>query len=386
MIRVALKGLAARPLRTALTALAIVLGVAMVSARVHAHRHDARRGRLAVARRLRRHGRRRHRAAPRSTVDAERLDAPGARRSTPRCSTRVRAVPQVARRRRRHHRRGQDHRPRRQAGRRRPVLRRRASTPARRAPSALTPFRLDAGRWADRRRARSSSTPATADEAALRGRLDTVRIATRGAARDVHGRRHRALRHRQVARHRDVRRVRPAHRAGAVRQGRPLRLDPRRRPRRRRPRADVRAAVAAGARPQRAGRRPPRRRTASRSTGLKQFIAIIRIVAARVRRRGGPRRRVHDLQHALDHRRPAHARARAAADGRRGAPPGARLGAARGAGDRRARLASSGLAAGFGLAEGPGRVFASIGLDAAGGGHGVRARGRSSSRCSSARS
>ena len=43
MIKVALKGLAARPLRTALTALAIVLGVAMVSGALHADRHDARR-------------------------------------------------------------------------------------------------------------------------------------------------------------------------------------------------------------------------------------------------------------------------------------------------------------------------------------------------------
>ena len=61
-------------------------------------------------------------------------------------------------------------------------------------------------------------------------------------------------------------------------------------------------------------------------------------VPARVRRHRALRRRVRDLQHALDHGRPAHARARDPADARRLAPPGARLGGARGARDRRARL------------------------------------------------
>ena len=41
--------------------------------------------------------------------------------------------------------------------------------------------------------------------------------------------------------------------------------------------------------------------------GLEQFISIIRIALLVVRRRGDPRRRVHHLQHALDHRRAAHA-------------------------------------------------------------------------------
>ena len=61
--------------------------------------------------------------------------------------------------------------------------------------------------------------------------------------------------------------------------------------------------------------------------------------ADRVRLRRDPRRGVHDLQHALDHGRPALARVRAAADGRRRPPPGARLGDARGAEHRRAGLA-----------------------------------------------
>ena len=52
MTRVALKGLASRPIRTLLTALAIVLGVGMVSAAFTLTDTHARRGRLAVVRRL----------------------------------------------------------------------------------------------------------------------------------------------------------------------------------------------------------------------------------------------------------------------------------------------------------------------------------------------
>ena len=208
MIRVALKGLAARPLRTALTALAIVLGVAMVSARVHAHRHDARRGRLAVL------------APPttaptpsspprprsRSTRPTGRVQRPDGRRAS--CSTRVRAVPQSAaavgditdeakii---------GRDGKP---VGdgpyfgvgfdRRTP------------APRALTPFRLEDGRWATGAGRGRASTPATAEQAALRGRRPRPHHHAR-RGRTFTRRRHRALRQRQVARHRDRRGVRPA--------------------------------------------------------------------------------------------------------------------------------------------------------------------------------
>ena len=73
--------------------------------------------------------------------------------------------------------------------------------------------------------------------------------------------------------------------------------------------------------------------------GLKTFIGIIKIVLLVFGARGRLRRRVHDLQHALDHRRPALARVRAAADGRRRAPAGPRLRDARGAGARRPRVA-----------------------------------------------
>ena len=53
--------------------------------------------------------------------------------------------------------------------------------------------------------------------------------------------------------------------------------------------------------------------------------------AADLRRRRAVRRRLPDLQHLLDHRRPAHARVRDAAHARRQPPPDHRLGGARGA-------------------------------------------------------
>ena len=59
---------------------------------------------------------------------------------------------------------------------------------------------------------------------------------------------------------------------------------------------------------------------------------------ARLRRHRAARRRVRDLQHAVDHGRPAHARVRDAADARRLAQAGHALGRARGPRDRPRRL------------------------------------------------
>ena len=64
--------------------------------------------------------------------------------------------------------------------------------------------------------------------------------------------------------------------------------------------------------------------------------------AARLRRRLAVRRRVPDLQHLLDHRRPAHPRVRAAAHARRQPPPDRQLGRARGVRDRACSPRSSG--------------------------------------------
>ena len=132
MTRVALKGMASRPLRTFLTTLAIVLGVAMVSAAFTLT--DTMRG---AANSL-------------SSAAYDGTDAVVSARTAfkvdtasdytvqkptiaARCSTEVRARAAGRHRGRRHLRPGPDHRPRRQARRRRPVLRhrlRRARAPA----------------------------------------------------------------------------------------------------------------------------------------------------------------------------------------------------------------------------------------------------------------
>ena len=94
---------------------------------------------------------------------------------------------------------------------------------------------------------------------------DRVKISTRGAASSFRGGGRRALRHGQVARHRDRRGVRPRDRAGAVQEAGPLRLDPGRGPlrHRRRPTSAARSRPRSGTTP-RSRRR--RRTTASRST------------------------------------------------------------------------------------------------------------------------
>ena len=212
MIRVALKGLAARRLRTALTALAIVVGRRHGERGVHAVRHDAQ-------------GRRPLSAAAYDGTDAvvtrqDRLRAAPstatrrARRSPPRRSTQVRALPEVGRRRRRHHR----HRdPRSSAPTASPSATARtsasASTPrtqgveqAQPVPPRRRALGHRPGPGRHRRRHRRQAAPA---RSATRSR-----IAAR-ARRALPRRRHRALRRRQVDRHGDGRGVRPAARRSA---------------------------------------------------------------------------------------------------------------------------------------------------------------------------
>ena len=74
----------------------------------------------------------------------------------------------------------------------------------------------------------------------------------------------------------------------------------------------------------------------ARSTTSSSFISTALLIFAVDR---AVRRRLHDLQHVLDHGRPAHPRARAAARRRREPPAGVPLGARRGRADRARRLA-----------------------------------------------
>ena len=141
----------------------------------------------------------------------------------------------------------------------------------------------------------------------------------------------------ELDRRRDARRLRPCRRRSgcSTRQGK---LD------------QIRVAAKPGVTPQSSSRRsatilPPDTQVRTGDAQAREdaqdtdeFISFLRILPARVRRDRALRRRVRDRQLALDHDCAAHARARDAADARRVAPPGAALGHARGARDRRPRV------------------------------------------------
>ena len=105
---------------------------------------------------------------------------------------------------------------------------------------------------------------------------------------------------------------------------------------------------------------------------------------ARLRVHRGAGGRVPDLQHVLDHRRPARPRAGAAAHARRDPPPGAQLGAARGARHRHRRPVV-GIVAGLGFANAINELFKALGIDLPTTSLVLESR-RSSSACWSARS
>ena len=105
--------------------------------------------------------------------------------------------------------------------------------------------------------------------------------------------------------------------------------------------------------------------------------------AARVRRHRGARRRVPDLQHVRGHGRAALAGVRAAAHARRLAPPGARLGRRRDARDRLRRLGARASSAGLVLAPGLRALLASVGIELPSTGTVIAPR-TSSSACRSA--
>ena len=265
MIAVALKGLAGRKVRALLTALAVVIGVAMVSGTfvltdtiqkafdgIFTASYDADR------RRDRRQGDRQglhERRRDGARVAAR--EGPGAARG---------------RGRRRHDRadrvqRGRDLRPRRQGAR----LRRRAPVRARqrRVPAAVQPAEAQDRRSGRRARSRSSLDAGTAaDENFKVG--DTSPVSTLGSQAPLRGDRHRHLRRRRLARRRHDGDLGPADRADAAAQARPLRrhLDRRQgghlagRAGPRRPAAGPRQPGGQGLRSSRR-RRTPRRPTSS---------------------------------------------------------------------------------------------------------------------------
>ena len=228
--------------------------------------------------------------------------------------------------------RGQDLRPRRQGAR----LRRRAPVRARqrRVPAAVQPAASSRpascpGTEAGRHRRRHGG------RRELQGRRLGPGVHARSQA-PLRGHRHRHLRRRRLARRRHDGDLGPADRADAAAQAGPLRrhLDRRQgghvalRARPRRPAARSRqpggqGLRAAGGRGRQGDQRHPQLRPLL-PAGLRLHRAV--------------RRRVRHLQHAVDHRRPAHAGVRDAADPRRLAQAGDALGRAGGPGDRAARL------------------------------------------------
>ena len=323
--------------------------------RLHAGRHDRKARRLAVHRRLRRHRRRRHRPAPRSSVGRDVAGTgPTLPASTLAASGRcpASASPPATSPTR------PDRRHAAASRRRRPVLRRRLrrrDAGRERSPrSASTTGRwaTGAGRGRDRRRHRASSTsrsatrprsPPDGPRAAFNvvgiarfGDVESLGTATRGGLRPA--RRAGRCSASAAATTTCSSAGRARHHAGALRAALASALPALAGPHRARPTGPLHAR-----RPQ-ALRRRSSRSSCSPSASSRCC------------------RRVHDLQHAVDHRRPAHARAGAAAHDRRLAPPGPALVAARGAGPRRAGLGGRHRRR-LGLASGLSACSRSFGLD-----------------------
>ena len=166
----------------------------------------------------------------------------------------------------------------------------------------LSPFRLVAGR-APGDAARRGDRQGHGDQVPLRaGRCDSRLAARRGA--HVHAHRDRHVRRRQDARGRHARGLPAVDRTSAVRLPRPLRRDQRAG----RPGGGQRRA-AAGDRPAAAGRgrgreRAGRGQPAEQCRGRRALVPVDR--AADLRADLAVRGRLHDLQHVHDHGRAAH--------------------------------------------------------------------------------
>ena len=317
MIAVALKGLAGRKIRALLTALAVVIGVSMVSGtfiltdtmqksfnglftETSAKTDAVIRGKEIVKNSTSGSG---------ITIPAATLD-------------KVRALPEVeaaARRRqprrgqrRRHHRQGRQGR--RQGERRRQLRRRQRPLQPVQVQDRQAAARARRGR--DRRRHRQ--------EAALQGRRHGRRLHPRQAAH-VPGQRHDLVRQHRLARLREHRRLGRQDRADAAQPRGPLRRDLGRREGRHVARAARAGDQAAPAR--RPAGQGQRQAGQGRREGPQRRDGDDPQRAARLRRHRAARRRVRDLQHPVDHGRPAHARVRDAADARRLAQAGHALGA-----------------------------------------------------------
>ena len=327
VIRVRAEGLLGRKLRTALTAIAIVLGVAMVSGTYvltdsidqafDSIFTDVREGSDAVI-------------TGKSAFDLSRRAAAS---TAPTFDESLLATVRRAERRGRRgrrRRRGAADRRRREGDR----LRRRAQPRLqhRERRLALQPAHARRGRLARANEVVIDESTADKEDFEVG---DTIGVQARGPGRAAADLRARPVRRGLDDRRRDARRLRPADRAAALRQGRAARRDRGRGAARRLgpelacdqpvlpPTTQVRTAQAQA------------RRTPSDTN---EFISFLQALPARVRRDRALRRQLRDRELALDHDRAADARVRDDPDARRLAPAGARLDRDRGARRRRPRL------------------------------------------------
>ena len=325
MIGVALKGLAARKVRALLTAFAVVIGVSMVSGTfiLTDTMQKTFDGLFAV---LLRGDRRRHRRqADRGEVHERLGHNPGV------------AAHQGARTARGRGGRGhgvadrgqlgRHHRPRRQSRRQRELGREHRFRQRALQPAETQDRRLAGGTRAGRDRRRHRR------EAALRARRLGARLDGRhhGVLPDH---RHRLVRRRRLARFRQRRHLGRKDRPGVARPRRALRHDLDRREGRH---------VSCGTGPCRAAAHPGHargqgQRQAGRGgvRGGRQGNGLHPVLPARLRSHRALRRRLRDLQHAVDHGGSTHPRVRDPADARRLAQAGPAVGPARGPRDRSA--------------------------------------------------
>ena len=378
MTRVALKGLLGRKLRAALTALAIVLGVAMVSGSfvltdtiskafdsifsspydAHRRRRQRQEARRLLVERQRDRLARAARADP--GVSRRRGGGAGAILDMNGDSTQAKLIGRDGKAI--HH---NGARPSASASTRRS----RGST---RSSSTAGPLGAGPRRGRDR--------PRDGREARTSRVGDTIGVAANGPVRAVQDRRAREVRRRRVARRRDVRRLHDPDGAARCCSMRRLHGDlGRGEAGRRRGRGSSRELqpVCPGDRAGADGRRAG----GGRRAGHRRRSHVHPRLPARLRRDRALRRRVRHLQHAVDHGRAADAGARDAAHARRHAAPGAALGRSSSR-SRSALLASVGraLRAASGSRRGCSSLFGALGLALPEAAPRLRARTRSSSR------
>ena len=198
----------------------------------------------------------------------------------------------------------------------------------------FNPLNLVEGRWPSGSEEVAIDEGVADDENLAVG--DRIGVAALGPARGVRDRRNREVRRCELARRRHVRHLRHPDRPDARGQGGPARRGAGRRAGRGRARG-ARRPHPGGARDVRDG--AVRNRAGERGLGRGGDVHEHHPVLPAVVRGHRPvRRRLRDLQHAFDHGRAADARVRNAANGRRVSPAGAGLRDPGGAGDRPARV------------------------------------------------